>query len=92
MILTLESELIITLNGRVRVCEGMIMLTAKGGCELKLKPLPTMTFMYGDATLDIRGLGWRCVLYEVRDELRILRESKNRAGNWLVSRPKDSQP
>jgi hypothetical protein len=29
MVLSLESELIFTLNGRVRVCEGMIVLTGK---------------------------------------------------------------
>jgi hypothetical protein len=53
IMLTLESDLVIMLKGRVSVREGAIMFIGEGNSSgLHITPIPTRTFSYNDTAWD----------------------------------------
>jgi hypothetical protein len=63
MVMSETSQMVVKFAGRVTITDDVITFT-EGSFEFRLSLAPGMTFKYADATLEIRALGWRCVLYE----------------------------
>ena len=67
IILSHDCGIVIKLTGRVSVCDSAITLAVTDGCEMRLIPIESLTFTYADALLEIRGSGWRCILYDAKE-------------------------
>ena len=63
MVLSDSSQMVVKFAGRVTVKDDVITFI-EGSFEFRLTLAPGMIFKYGDGVLEIRALGWRCVLHE----------------------------
>lgn len=64
MMLADSSPLVIKFSGHVSIHEQVIILAGEDNFELTLAFLPTMTFKYNDALLEITEPGWCCCIFE----------------------------
>lgn len=65
MVLSDSSEMVVKFAGCVTIKDDVIT-SADQPLEFRLSLTPTMIFKYADAVLEIRALGWHCILYEPR--------------------------
>lgn len=63
-VFTNNQELQIKFAGHVTVYNDGIVISSESGFELALTLLPEMEIKYGEAVLEIRHSGYRCVMYE----------------------------
>ena len=66
MVLSDTSQMVVNFAGRVTVENDVITFTGTQ-FEFRLSLAPQMIFKYGDGVLEIRALGWRCVLHEPKE-------------------------
>lgn len=66
MLLSDTSMMEVAFAGRVTITNNVITVK-EDSFEFRLLLIQQMIFKYAEAVLEIRALGWRCVLYEPKE-------------------------
>ena len=72
LMLPKSSPLAIRFSGHVSLHEQVIIIAGEHDeSEVTLVFLPEMTYAYNNALLEIRSLGWRCVIFEDKPDYNL---------------------